>query len=74
MLVTVILFGMFLIATGAPTTLSVHNAEYGLRDSYEVQCHTMCQGEVQKRCLRCYRKCWLLKGYRLDSGSITLCN
>ena len=74
MFIPFLLFGMFIAATGTPTNLSLnaHNTEYGLRDLCEFQCHTKCQGKVQKRCLRCYHKCWLLKSYSLDSGSYLL--
>ena len=36
----------------------------------EVKCHDTCQTGIRDRCLRCYKRCWLLMGYKLDSGHI----
>ena len=76
MFIIFILFYMFIIITiGMPSNVTLSTHELGdLRHSCEVQCHSKCQGEVQKTCKRCYHNCWAIKGYRLDSGDFNPCS
>ena len=75
MLVSFILFGMFMLATGGfNVTLGNSGILHKVRpSSCEVKCHNICQVGIQDRCQRCYRRCWLLIGYKLDSGNVALC-
>ena len=72
----VLLFGMFMLATGAQSNNTLSNGDI-LHEvkpsSCEVKCHGICQVSIRDRCQRCYRRCWLLIGYKLDSGNVALC-
>ena len=75
MLVSFILFGMLVMATGdSNITLSNGDILHEVKpSSCEVKCHGICQVGIRDRCQRCYRRCWLMKGYMLDSGDMPLC-
>ena len=73
-----ILFGMFVMAIGdSNDTLSIwhYNGDIlheARPSSCEVKCHNICQVGIRDRCQRCYRRCWLLIGYKLYSGNVVL--
>ena len=75
MLISVLLFGMFVMASGdSNDTLSNGDILHEARpSSCEVKCHTICQVAIQERRQRCYKRCWLLIGYKLDLGNVALC-
>ena len=75
MFILVLLFGMFIAASSdSNITLSNGAILYEVKpSSCEVKCHNICQVGIRDRCQRCCRRCWLLIGYKLDSGNVALC-
>ena len=75
MIVSFILFGVLVMATGDfNVTLSNGDILHEVKpSSCEVKCHGICQVGIRDRCQRYYRRCWLLIGYKLDSGNVALC-
>ena len=75
MFVSFILFGMFVMATGDfnDTLSNVDILDEVRSSSCEAKCHNMCQVGIRDRCQRCYKRCWLLIGYKQDSGNVALC-
>ena len=75
MFILVLLFGMFIAASGdSNNTLSNGDILHEARpSSCEVKCHGICQVGIRDRCQRCYRRCWLLIGYKLNSGNVAVC-
>ena len=75
MFILVLLFGMFIAASGdSNITLSNGDILHEVKpSSCEVKCHNICQVGIRDRCKRCYRRCWLMKGYMSDSGNVALC-
>ena len=72
MFILVLLFGMLVMATGDfNVTLSNGDILHEVKpSSCEVKCHSMCQVGIRDSCQRCYRRCWLLIVYKLDSGNV----
>ena len=72
------LFAMYIMATGKSDVQTLSPDLYGndvfhiRRHSCKAKCKKKCRNGI--RCTRCYAKCWLIKGYRLDSGYMPLCN
>ena len=75
MFVSFILFALFIAAAGdSNITLSYDDILHEVKpSSCEAKCHNICQVGIRDRCQRCYRRCWLLIGYKLDSGNVALC-
>ena len=75
-----ILFGLLVGSiTGAPSSTTTatrtvsgrsHLYEYNL-SCYSV-CTVACQG-LERDCLNCWRRCYMMKGYMVDSGDIRIC-
>ena len=79
MLVSFILFGIFMLAAGDSQTIQIASPSAdeivmpSRRGTCEVRCSKKCPGVESRACLSCYRRCWLMKGYMLDSGDMSLC-
>ena len=75
MFIPFLLFGMFIAAAdNSNETLSIchYNGDI-LHEPRPSSCEATCQVGIRNRCQRCYKWCWLLMGYKLDSGNVALC-
>ena len=74
MFILVLLFGVLVMASGdSNITLSNGDILHEVKPSFcEVKCHNICQVGIRDKCQKCYRRCWLLIGYKLDSGNVAL--